>query len=114
MELKKLHKLIVGALEDVKGNDLTSIDLRGKIDIIDMMVIASGTSDRHIQALADNVVAEAKKAGATVVGIEKDRSWVLIDLYDIVVHVMLPDAREFYNLEKLWQLEIPEDKTQTV
>jgi ribosome-associated protein len=114
VELKKLHKLIVGALEDVKGNDLTSIDLRGKIDIIDMMVIASGTSDRHIQALADNVVAEAKKAGATVVGIEKDRSWVLIDLYDIVVHVMLPDAREFYNLEKLWQLEIPEDKTQTV
>jgi ribosome-associated protein len=114
VELKKLHKLIVGALEDVKGNDLTSIDLRGKIDIIDMMVIASGTSDRHIQALADNVVAEAKKAGATVVGIEKDRSWVLIDLYDIVVHVMLPDAREFYNLEKLWQLEIPEDKTETV
>ncbi len=114
MELKKLHKLIIGALEDVKGNDLTSIDMRGKIDIIDMMVIASGTSDRHIQALADNVVAEAKKAGATVVGVEKDRSWVLIDLYDIIVHVMLPDAREFYNLEKLWQLEIPEDKTQTV
>ena len=114
MELKKLHKLITDALEDVKGKDLVSIDMRGKIDIIDMMVIASGTSDRHIQSLADNVVEKAKKAGATVVGVEKDSSWVLIDLYDIIVHVMLPEAREFYNLEKLWQLEIPEDKTQTV
>lgn len=114
VELKKLHKLITDALEDVKGKDLVSIDMRGKIDIIDMMVIASGTSDRHIQSLADNVVEKAKKAGATVVGVEKDSSWVLIDLYDIIVHVMLPEAREFYNLEKLWQLEIPEDKTQTV
>jgi ribosome-associated protein len=114
VELKKLHELIVEALEDVKGKDLISIDMRGKIDIIDMMVIASGTSDRHIQSLADHVVEKAKKAGATVVGVEKDRSWVLIDLYDIIVHVMLPEAREFYNLEKLWQLEIPKDKTQTV
>ncbi len=114
MELKKLHKLILEALEDVKGNDLVSVDMRGKIDIIDMMVIASGTSDRHVQALANNVVEKAKKAGATVVGVEKDRSWVLIDLYDIIVHVMLPDARDFYNLEKLWQLEIPAEKSQTV
>ncbi len=114
MELKKLHKLVIDALEDVKGNDLISVDMRGKIDIIDMMVIASGTSDRHVQALADNVVEKAKKAGATIVGVEKDSSWVLIDLYDIIVHVMLPDAREFYNLEKLWQLEVPSEKTQAV
>ena len=114
MELKKLHNLIVEALEDVKGNDLVSIDMSGKLDIIDMMVIASGTSDRHVQALADSVVEKAKKAGATVVGVEKDRSLVLIDLYDIIVHVMLPDTREFYNLEKLWQLEIPAEKTLTV
>lgn len=112
MELKKLHTLIIDALEDVKASDLVSIDMRGKIDIIDMMVIASGTSDTHIRALADHVVEKAKKEGATVVGVEKDRAWVLIDLYDIIVHVMLPEAREFYNLEKLWQLDIPAEKTQ--
>ncbi len=113
MELEKLHKLVIDALEDVKGNDLVSVDMRGKLDIIDMMVIASGTSDRHVQALADNVVEKAKKAGATVVGVEKDRAWVLIDLYELIVHVMLPETRDFYNLEKLWQLEIPEEQIQT-
>ena len=114
MELKKLQELIIEALEDVKGNDLVTIDMRGKLDIIDMMVIASGTSDRHVRALADNVVEKAKKAGATVVGVEKDKAWVLVDLYEIVVHVMSAEAREFYNLEKLWQFEIPTEKSQTV
>ena len=105
MELKKLENIVKKALEDVKAKDLTTIDVRGKIDITDMMMIASGTSDRHVQALADNVVEQAKKAGATVLGVEKDRSWVLIDLYDMVVHIMLPETREFYDLEKLWQLD---------
>ena len=104
MELNKLQDLVINALEDVKANELTSIDVRGKIDITDVMIIASGTSDRHIKALADNVVENAKKSGATVVGVERDRSWVLIDLYDIVVHIMLPETRKFYDLEKLWQL----------
>ncbi len=114
VELKKLHDLVIEALEDVKGNDMTTLDMRGKIDITDMMIIASGTSDRHVQALADNVVEKAKKAGATIIGVEKDRSWVLIDLYEIVVHIMLPETREFYNLEKLWQFEIKADNAQTV
>jgi len=105
VELNKLQKLVINALEDVKALELTSIDVRGKIDITDLMIIASGTSDRHIQALADNVVENAKKSGATVVGVERDRSWVLIDLYDIVVHIMLPETRKFYDLEKLWQLQ---------
>lgn len=105
---------MMDALDDVKAQDLTTIDMRGKIDIIDMMIIASGTSDRHVQALADNVVEKAKKAGATVVGVEKDRAWVLIDLYEIVVHVMLPETREFYNLEKLWQFEIKAEQIQAV
>lgn len=105
VELKKLENIVKKALEDVKAKDLTTIDVRGKIDITDMMMIASGTSDRHVQALADNVVEQAKKAGATVLGVEKDRSWVLIDLYDMVVHIMLPETREFYDLEKLWQLD---------
>ena len=106
MELKKLHDLVIESLEDVKGKDMTTLDMRGKIDITDLMIIASGTSDRHVQALADNVVEKAKKAGATIIGVEKDRSWVLIDLYEIVVHIMLPETRDFYNLEKLWQFEI--------
>lgn len=114
MELEKLHGLVIEALEDLKGNDLVSLDMRGKLDITDMMVIASGTSDRHVQALADSVVEKVKKAGVTVAGIEKDRAWVLIDLYEIVVHVMLPEAREFYNLEKLWQLEIPAEQAQPI
>tara|TARA_X000000950_G_scaffold242252_1_gene296396 strand:+ start:608 stop:952 length:345 start_codon:yes stop_codon:yes gene_type:complete len=105
VELNKLQTLVINALEDVKAHELTAIDVRGKIDITDLMIIASGTSDRHIQALADNVVENAKKSGATIVGVEKDRSWVLIDLYDIVVHIMLPETRKFYDLEKLWQLQ---------
>ncbi len=114
MELEKLHKLVIEALEDLKGNDLISLDMRGKLDITDMMIVASGTSDRHVQALADSVVEKAKQAGVSVAGVEKDRAWVLIDLYDIIVHVMLPETREFYNLEKLWQLEIPSEHVQTI
>ncbi len=114
MELKKLHDLVIEALEDLKGKDMTTLDMRGKIDITDMMIIASGTSDRHVQALADSVVEKAKKAGATIIGVEKDRSWVLIDLYEIVVHIMLPETREFYNLEKLWQFEMNSENAQTV
>ena len=114
MELEKLHELVIEALEDLKGNDLVSLDMRGKLDITDMMVVASGTSDRHVQALADSVVEKAKKAGVSVAGVEKDRAWVLIDLYEIIVHVMLPETRDFYNLEKLWQLEIPSEQAQNI
>ena len=114
MELKKLHDLVIEALEDLKGKDMTTLDMRGKIDITDMMIIASGTSDRHVQALADSVIDKAKKAGATIMGVEKDRSWVLIDLYEIVVHIMLPETREFYNLEKLWQFEMNAENIQTI
>ena len=114
MELVKLQNIVTEALEDVKAKDLATIDVRGKIDITDMMMIASGTSDRHVQALADNVVEKAKKAGATVLGVEKDRSWVLIDLYDMVVHIMLPEAREFYDLEKLWQLDSESEQLRTI
>ena len=114
MELKKLHDLVIEALEDLKGKDMATLDMRGKIDITDMMIIASGTSDRHVQALADSVIDKAKKAGATIMGVEKDRSWVLIDLYEIVVHIMLPETREFYNLEKLWQFEMNAENIQTI
>ena len=112
MELKELLALVTEALDDVKAKDVITIDVRNKIDITDVMVIASGTSDRHIQALADNVVEKAKQNGATIIGVEKDRAWVLIDLYEVVVHIMLPETREFYGLEKLWQFEMAPEKAQ--
>ena len=113
MELEKLLEIVKDALDDVKAKDVMTIDVRNKIDITDIMIVASGTSDRHIQALADNVVLRVKRAGATIMGVEKDRSWVLIDLYEIVVHIMLPETREFYGLEKLWQMEAKPESSQT-
>lgn len=107
MNLDKLKQLVVDALEDVKAVDIKVIDVHGRTSITDVLVIASGTSDRHIKALADNVVVKAKEAGIQPLGVEgqDSRDWVLVDLNDIVVHIMLPEVRDFYNLEKLWQLE---------
>lgn len=107
MNLEELTQLVIDALEDMKAVDIRIIDVRGKTAITDIMVIASGTSDRHIKSLADNVVIKAKEAGIQPLGVEgqDSRDWVLVDLNDIVVHVMLPEVRDFYNLEKLWQDE---------
>lgn len=111
--LAEITDLVVAALEDVKGQNILKIDVRGKMSVTDMLVIATGTSDRHVQALADSVVDAAKANGVAVFGQERDSAWVLIDLYDVVVHVMLPETREFYNLEKLWQTEILSTQSQT-
>ena len=107
MNLEQLIDLVVDALEDVKAVDIRIVDVRGKTAITDIMVIASGTSDRHVKALADNVVIKAKEAGVQPLGVEgqNSRDWVLVDLNDVVVHVMLPEVRDFYNLEKLWLQE---------
>jgi len=107
MNLEQLIDLVVEALEDVKAVDIRIVDVRGKTAITDIMVIASGTSDRHVKALADNVVIKAKEAGVMPLGVEgqDSRDWVLVDLNDVVVHVMLPEVRDFYNLEKLWLQE---------
>lgn len=95
---------VVAALEDLKGVDIVTMDVRGVTTITDWMVIASGTSDRHVKSLADSVLRSAKDAGVSVLGIEgeKDGEWVLIDLGEVIVHVMLPRVRDFYKLEKLW------------
>ena len=105
MNLEELTELVIDALEDVKAVDIKIIDVRGRTSITDVMVIASGNSDRHIKSLADNVIVKAKAAGVQPLGVEgqDSRDWVLVDLNDIVVHVMLPEVRGFYNLEKLWQ-----------
>jgi len=99
-----LLDLVVTALEDVKAQNITVLDLSDKTDVFDTLVIASGTSNRQVSALAQNVADEAKKSGVQPLGVEgKEASeWVLVDLGDIVVHTMLPTIREFYDLERLW------------
>jgi len=104
-EVEEIKGLVVKALEDLKAVDVTVLDVRGKSSVTDFMVIASGTSNRHIKAMANNVVVEVKKAGIKPLGVEGESTseWVLVDLVDVVVHIMLPETREFYQLEKLWE-----------
>jgi len=104
-ELVALEKLALKALEDVKAVNIRVLDVRGLTDVADTMIVASGTSDRHVRAIAENVVVKAKEAGRRPMGTEgrQDGEWVLIDLQDVLVHVMLPRVREFYALEQLWE-----------
>lgn len=99
-----LQTTVINALEDMKARDVVVLDVRGVTSITDSMVIASGTSDRHVRSVAENVVEKCKAEGHRPLGVEglKDGEWVLVDLQDVVVHVMLPKIRDFYNLEKLW------------
>jgi ribosome-associated protein len=92
------------AVEELKAKDVVEIDVRGKSSVADYMVIASGTSTRHVKAIADEVVKFAKKLDVMPLGVEGEREaeWVLVDLGDVIVHVMLPRVREFYALERLW------------
>jgi ribosome silencing factor RsfS/YbeB/iojap len=100
-----LTQVVLAALEDMKAVNVKAMDVRGITDITDMMVVASGTSDRHVKSIADRVVQRCKEAGYRPLGIEgeRDGEWVLLDLNDVVLHVMLPRVREFYALEKLWE-----------
>ena len=106
MNSEQLTDLVVEALDDVKARDITRLDVREMTTVTDYMVIASGTSNRHVQALVENVAEKARQAGHRPMGIEGEAGgeWVLLDLQDALVHVMLPKVREFYNLEKLWSL----------
>lgn len=99
-----LRQSVIDALEELKARDVREIDVRGKTSITDLLVIASGTSVRHVKSLADEVGKYAKKAGVIPLGVEGETEgeWVLVDLGDVVVHVMLPRIREFYGLERLW------------
>ena len=104
MSESTLQTTVINALEDMKARDVVVLDVRGVTSITDSMVIASGTSDRHVRSVAENVVEKCKEGGHRPLGVEglKDGEWVLVDLQDVVVHVMLPKVRDFYNLEKLW------------
>jgi ribosome-associated protein len=109
MEPEQLKDLVVTALEDLKGADLKVLDVRGMTAITDFMVVVSGTSDRHVKSLARNVLDTARTRGVKPFGVEGEQGgeWVLVDLRDVVVHVMRPQVRQFYNLEKLWSVEAP-------
>jgi ribosome-associated protein len=101
-----LKNVILGALDDMKALDVKVLDVRDLTDIADYMVIASGTSDRHVRSVAQRVVEKTKEAGFRPHGVEglKDGDWVLVDLHEMIVHIMLPRVREFYGLEKLWDM----------
>ena len=103
-----LKTVVIDALADMKALEVKVLDVRGLTDIADYMVIASGTSDRHVRSVAQRVVEKTKEAGFRPHGVEgqQDGDWVLIDLHDLIVHVMLPRVREFYGLEKLWDMTV--------
>jgi ribosome-associated protein len=107
MKADSLLEMIVSTLDDGKGRDITIVDVRGKTSMTDYMVVASGTSERHVKSLAGHVAEEAKKNEAMPLGIEGADvgEWVLVDLGDVVVHVMKPQIRDFFQLEKLWRGE---------
>lgn len=115
MNSEKLTNLVIDALDDVKALNIVKLDVRDMTTVTDYMVVASGTSSRHVKALVDNVIKKAKEAGHRPVGVEGEEAgeWVLLDLQDALVHVMLPKVREFYNLEKLWSIVPSEGATAT-
>lgn len=103
---KKLIDIVMNALEEVKGKDIATLDVSDITDVMDTLIVASGNSNRQVKALASNVIEDCKKAGFQPIGVEgmDTAEWVLVDLGDIVVHVMQPTTREFYDLEKLWSV----------
>jgi len=102
--IEKLLETVHAAVGELKAKDVVEIDVRGKSSVTDFMVIASGTSSRHVKSIADEVVKFAKRLDVMPLGVEGEleAEWVLVDLGDVVVHVMLPRIREFYALERLW------------
>jgi ribosome-associated protein len=105
MELEQLHSLVMDTLGDMKAQDILVIDVTGKTSITDVMIIASGTSSRHVKSIAEAVAFQAKLAGTPPLGSEgvQDGEWALVDLNGIIVHVMQAKVRDFYQLERLWQ-----------
>ncbi len=108
MQLEVLQKTVVDALEELKAQDIRILDVRGVASFTDLMIVASGTSTRHVKSIADKVIEKCATIGIRPLGVEGQREaeWVLVDMNDIVVHVMLPQTRDFYNLEKLWSVDV--------
>jgi len=107
MVIDELKQLAIDALEDLKAEDITVLDVNGKTTVTDWLIIATGSSSRHVKSLANNVAIEAKNAGIPPIGTEGEveGEWVLVDLGDVIVHVMQQQVREYYDLESLWSLD---------
>jgi ribosome-associated protein len=107
MQVEELRDLVLKVLEDMKARDISVLDVRDRTSITDIMIIASGTSDRHVKSTAEAVAFQSKLAGEPPLGMEglEDGEWALVDLNGVVVHVMLPKVRDFYQLERLWSLD---------
>lgn len=104
--------LVVAVLEDLKANRIVQLDVAHLTSITDVMIVASGRSDRHVRAIAETLLQKCKARGYTLLGVEglKGGEWILVDLADVVVHVMLPATRDFYDIEKLWDFASPGDE----
>lgn len=105
MQTLELQAFVLDKIEDMKGRDIQVIDVRGKSPITDTMIICTGTSKTHVKSIANHLSLEAKHAGLELLGSEgvADSEWVLVDLGDVIAHIMLQESRDFYQLEKLWQ-----------
>lgn len=103
---ESLNSVVETALDDLKAKDVVVLDVTELSDVMDHFVIASGTSNRHVKSLANNLVTDAKAAGFQPIGVEglEGGEWVLVDFGEVVVHIMMPSTREFYDLEKLWSM----------
>ena len=108
LQAEATRKLVLEALDALKADNIVVLDVRAQTSFTDYMVFASGSSTRHVSAIADSVVEAAKAVGDPALGVEGEDvgEWVLVDLGDVVVHVMLPDVRLYYELEKLWGEEL--------
>lgn len=105
MQIEQLVEVVIAALEDMKAKDIVTLDVKGKTSVTDFMIIASGGSSRQVKALADSVLEKVKEQGVRPIGSEglETGEWALLDLGDVVVHLMQPATRQFYDLERLWQ-----------
>ena len=111
-----VKELVIDALDDLKAFDVVCIDVGEKTQITDFMIVASGTSNRHVKSIAANVVSEAKEEGLELIGIEglEQGEWVLIDLNAVIVHVMQPQVREFYDIESLWNFSVEQKRQKEI
>jgi ribosome-associated protein len=108
MTVEEIRALVRKSLEDLKAQDIVELDVTDKTSVTDYLFIATGTSSRHVKSIANNVFQDAKDAGLQPLGMEgeADADWVLVDLGDVIVHVLQPQSREFYDLESLWRLDV--------
>jgi ribosome-associated protein len=104
MQTEQLKQLVLDTLAELKAREVSVMDVRGKTVVTDFMILASGTSNRHVKAIAEAVAFRAKEAGELPLGTEgvSEGEWALVDINGVVVHVMLPKVRDYYNLERLW------------